>query len=237
MAYRASKYINFDTGEVTLAPMDLKNSLTPPWTTAHKLDLFECRVEVWTLGVMVAMLREIDAAPKPSIWQHAAYGMLSVSFAYFEMIGKTLNPASHTSGTSSEDFNFGFCDVYPAFAPANGFYKDKIPNRPGTTGKELPNPDVQPIREFRDRIRNGLYHVGYTKSGLWIHNDKGSTDFETKTGPDPANATLTITKYCVNPHLLTRTIVDHFPKFMARVRASGALTTKFEEYFDEFLSA
>jgi hypothetical protein len=217
--------------------MDLKNSLTQPWTTAHKLDLFECRVEVWTLGVMIAMLREIDAASKPSIWQHAAYGMLSVSFAYFEMIGKTLNPASRMRGTSSEDFNFGFCDVYPAFAPANGLYKDKIPNQPGTTGKELPNPDVQPIREFRDRIRNGLYHVGYTKSGLWIHNEKGSTDFETKTEPDPGNATLTIIKYCVNPHLMTRTIVDHFPKFMALVRTSGALTKKFEEYFDDFLSA
>lgn len=240
MTYRTSKYINFDTGDVTLAPMDLKNSMTPPWTTPQKLDLFECRVDVWTLGVMVAMLREIDAAPKPSIWQHAAYGMLTVSFTYFEMIGKTLNPDSKKSHSSSDDFNVGFCNVYPAFAPPNGIYKDKIPNPPGTKSKEPkgpPNPDVQPIRDFRDRIRNGLYHVGYTKSGLWIHNDKGLTDFETKTEPDPANPGQTITKYCVNPHLLTRTIVDHFPKFMAKVRVDPALTKKFIEYFDDFLSA
>ena len=58
MTYRTSKYINFDTGDVTLAPMDFKNSMTPPWTTPQKLDLFECRVDVWTLGVMVAMLRD-----------------------------------------------------------------------------------------------------------------------------------------------------------------------------------
>jgi len=112
MPYRTSKYIDFDTGTVKIAPMDLKKSLIRPWTDDQKLDLFECRVDVWTLGVAVALLHEIDHGKKGSIWQHAAYGLLTISFTYFEMIGKTLNPNSATSGTASEDFNVGFCDVY-----------------------------------------------------------------------------------------------------------------------------
>jgi len=75
---RSSKYIDFDTGVVTITPMDLKNSMAKPWTDDQKLDLFECRVDVWTLGVAVAMLRQIEENTPPSVWSHAAYGLLTV---------------------------------------------------------------------------------------------------------------------------------------------------------------
>jgi hypothetical protein len=237
---RFSKYIDFDTGVVKTSPMDLKKSLKKPWSDGDKLDLFECRVDVWTLGVAVAMLRQIEDNKPPSVWSHAAYGLLTVSFTYFEMIGKTLNTSSAASGTASEDFNVGFCDVYPKFKPANGKYKDRLDllrgSPPGTKG--APNPDIREVIQYRDRTRNGLYHLGYTKSGLWIHNDSGVTeDFEKRTEPDRANPALTVDKYCVNPHRLTRTIVDHFPRFLARVSADPALKTKFVQFFDQFLTA
>ena len=91
--------------------MDLANTFTKPWTDGQKIDLFECRVDVWSLGVAAATLYEIEHGKKGSIWQHAAYGMLTISFTYFEMVGKTLNPNSRTRGTASEDFNVGCRDV------------------------------------------------------------------------------------------------------------------------------
>jgi len=188
----------------------------------------------------VAILRQIEGNKPPSVWSHAAYGLLTVSCAYFEMIGKTRNAGSAASGTAREDFNVGFCDVYSRFKPANGIYTDKFPVPPGSPHrtKAPPNPDIQTVIEFRDRTRNGLYHLGYRKNGLWIHNDNGSTeDFEKRTEPDPANPALTIDKYRVNPHRLARTIVGHFPGFLARVRADPTLKSKFVQFFDQFLSA
>jgi len=230
---RPSKYIDFDTGQATTAPMDFLNSMSKPWSDDQKLDLFECRVDVWTLGAAVAILRQIEQNQPPSIWSHSGYALLIVSCTYFEMIGKTLNPNSASRNTANEDFNFGFCDVYPKFKPANGIYKDKIPV---PTGPHPPNPDIRDVIEFRDRTRNGLYHLGYTKSGLWI-DGAYTEDFEKKTVPDPINSTLTIDEYRVNPHRVTRTIVDHFPHFVARVRATPALKNKFIQFFDQFLTA
>jgi hypothetical protein len=99
--FRTSRFIDFNTGTVITAPMDLKKSMPATMTTDQKIDLFECRVEVWQLGVAAEMLKQIEAARNPSIWSHAAYGLVSVSFSYFEMIGKTLNSGSAPSKTSS----------------------------------------------------------------------------------------------------------------------------------------
>ena len=74
-------------------------------------------VDVWQLGAAVAILRQIEVPPPPSIWSHSAYGLLSIVFTYFEMLGKSLR----ASGKSGEDFNMGFCDVYPTFTPATQY--------------------------------------------------------------------------------------------------------------------
>ena len=83
----------------------------------HMLIVFECRVDVWQFGPAVEMLKLIEAAQQTSVWAHAAYTLLGATFSYFEMVGKILNPASSVRRTSGPDFNVGFCDVYPAFAP------------------------------------------------------------------------------------------------------------------------
>ena len=104
------------------------------------------------------MLKEIEGHQHPSIWSHAAYGMIGVFFSYFEMVGKTLNPNSGSSGTAGKDFNYGFCDVYPSLKPSNGNYGDA---------------QVPLVVELRNRVRNGMYHLAYTKNNLMIHNDAG----------------------------------------------------------------
>ncbi len=99
-----------------MAPMELKNSFIAPLSDEEKLKLFECRVEVWMLGAAVEMLKQIEHAKRGVGMAAPAYGLLTVTFTYFEMIGKTLNQASRPRGTAGGHFNYGFCDVYPAFA-------------------------------------------------------------------------------------------------------------------------
>lgn len=237
-SFRGSPYIDFNTGDVVTSPMDLKAKMHKPWTLDQKIDLFECRVEVWQFGVAAAILKQIEDAKPPSIWSHAAYGLVSVGFTYFEMIGKTLNPASAASNTSSEDFNVGFCAVYPKFKPGNGIYSDTLPSPKGTKAtkgtKGTKNPDIQAVVAFRNRIRNGLYHLGYTKNGLWLHNDAGKDDFQVVQEPNPLGPG-TVDVYHMNPHTTTRTIIDHFPKFLMDLRdPAKVLQTKFLDFFDKY---
>jgi hypothetical protein len=92
--YRSSRFIDFNEGRVVLDPESFVDQASRPWTLEQKIDFFECRVDVWQLGVAVEMLKQIEAHEPPSIWSHAAYGLLSVIASYFEMVGKVLNPRS-----------------------------------------------------------------------------------------------------------------------------------------------
>lgn len=224
--FRRSKFVNFDTGEVIIPPMMLVKQTEKPWDLWDMIDIFECRVEVWQLGVAVQILKEMESQNRLPIWSHAAYGLISVIFSYFEMIGKTLNPKSNAWKSSSVDFNYGFCDVYPQYKPAGDDYSD---------------PHVPDVREFRNRIRNGMYHLAYTKTGLWIHHNNAisAIDFDKKL-PDELPEELGLSGadpvYLMDPHLVTRTILDHFPGFLARLRHpdSGDLRAKFKEFFKDF---
>lgn len=218
MNFRTSPYIDFDTGTVVTTPMELPRSPTSPRLLDEMLALFECRVDVWQFGPAVQILKQIETQSSPSVWAHSGYALMAIVFTYFEMIGKILNPNSQPSHSASKDFNYGFCDVYPAFDRANG----------DRTDAALPD-----VREFRNRVRNGLYHLGYTKGNLFIHNepDQFSEDFFVDgSSPEP--------RYLVNPHQMTRTVVAHFPGFMGRLRDPGeqseGLQVRFRRYFEEF---
>lgn len=222
-AFRSSPYIDFDSGDVRFPPMALRQILEP---VAHQsLDQmlmdFECRVDVWQFGPAVAMVKLMEArAPddQRSVWAHAGYVLLGACFTYFEMIGKILNPDSAGRNTSNTDFNYGFCDVYPAFA---------------TAGADRSDPALPDVKQFRDRVRNGLYHLGYTKRGVWIHHqpDQWPEDFTVTTERG-------MRMYRVNPHHLIRTLVAHFPMLLIRLRnTSGAcdgLRSKFREFYVDF---
>src|ERR1700680_4293630 len=180
MTYRPSPFIDFNSGTVIIPPMRLLQERKPPHSLADMRDLFECRVNVGQLGPAVEILKlmEEEAHLPASVWAHTAYALLAIVFTYFEMIGKTLNPMSRPRGTANVDFNYGFCDVYPAFRSPSGDYADSA----------LPN-----VTAFRDLLRNGLYHLGYTKGGLFIHNEPPYDDFFVDNTRSP-------TRYLVNPH-------------------------------------
>jgi hypothetical protein len=232
--FRASQFIDFNTDTVKTPPMMLITSIPQPWMLDQKIDIFECMVEVWQFGPAIAMLKQIESHQSPSVWSHSAYALVSIAFTYFEMIGKSLNPNSSTTGTAGTDFNTGFCDVYPAYTPANGIYTDKIPQ---LAGPWPPNPDVQKVIQIRDRVRNGVYHLGYTKGYVILHNSQ-PIDFAEQSIVDLSNPANSSTIYPVNPHTFVRTIVNHFPGFVARLRtfANSGMRQKFEEYFDQFLA-
>lgn len=183
--FRMSRYIDFNHGTVTMPPQQFADNTPKPWNLDKTIELFECRVEVWQLGVAARILSEIEAHTPPSIWSHSAYGLLAIVFSYFEMVGKTLNPVLGTTGTASETFNRGFCDVYTRYTPPNGCYADKLPS-PGHSIPAPLNADIGETREYRDRIRNGIYHLAYTKRGLIIHDDDSISVEDFAVVPDPA---------------------------------------------------
>lgn len=222
--FRSSRFVDFDTGEVFLPPMRLLQQKPTPWSLGDKIEIFECRVEVWQLGVAAQMLKSMEDPKRSGIWLHAAYALVALIFSYFEMIGKTLNPSSKKRGTAGSDFKAGFCDVYPQFKTASGSY----------------SPDVS---EFLDRIRNGVYHLAYTKKGLVLHHNNtiSTDDFDTKLASElPKEARISGNErvYLMDPHGVARTIIQHFATFVSRLKQSGSqpagLQTKFEEFFDEF---
>lgn len=225
--FRNSEFIDFNTGTVKIDPMTLQRMLPVPRQRTDNLRLFECRVDVWHLGVAVQLLREIECHHDPtSIWCHSAYGLIAIVFSYFEMIGKTLNPESAKSGTAGTDFNVGFCDVYPEFKSSSGRFKDL---------------DMPVVRAFRDLVRNGMYHLAYTKNNLIIHNcpDRSPKDFDVKR---EANGGEASDKYLLNPHGMTRTIVAHFPTFIQRVREAETrnddnMASRFDTFFKEYHEA
>ena len=219
--FRHSRFIDFDTGLVHVPPMELQTQL--PSREQQSIDqmllLFECRVDVWKFGPAIEMLKAMDLADdQKSIWAHAAYALLDVTCSYFEMIGKALNSGSRISGTAGLDFNHGFCDVYPEFA---------------TAGPDRTDPSLPVVKAFRDRLRNGMYHLGYTKTDLMIHNQrfKYPKDFMavSEGGHD---------FYLVNPHEMTRTVVAHFEGFMGRLRNFSPqfepMRSKFREFFVDY---
>jgi hypothetical protein len=220
--FRDSEFMDFNTGTVKVAPMELQRSLHAPDQRPESLRLFECRVEVWQLGVAVQVLREMESEKRSqsSIWSHAAYGLIAIAFSYFEMIGKTLNLQSAKARPAGPDFNFGFCDVYPEYLPSSGKYADS---------------DVPVVSAFRDRVRNGMYHLAYTKKNLLIHHNLAisTKDFDVKPGPGGVGDV-----YFLDPHLMVRTIVDHFPNFVQSLRDPAPqydmMRQKFDEFFDDF---
>lgn len=219
--FRASRFIDFNSGRVHMPPMELQRLLPPreQQSIDQMLLLFECRVDVWKFGPAVEILKAMDVAhDQTSVLAHAGYALLDVTCSYFEMIGKALNPTSRSSGTAGLDFNFGFCDVYSEF---------------GTAGTDKTDASLPVVKAFRDRLRNGMYHLGYTKTDLMIHNQPGTLprDFMV-TAQDGHDF------YLVNPHQMTRTIVGHFDGFMGRLRDSSPefepLRSKFREFFVEY---
>lgn len=221
--FRSSKFVDFDSGEVFVAPMQLLRQKKKPWDLPDKIEIFECRVDVWQLGVAARMLKEMEHRERKAIWSHAAYGLVAIIFSYFEMIGKTLNPGSKKRHTAGPDFKAGFCDVYPQFRSGSG--------TPASV-----------VSQFQDRIRNGMYHLAYTKKGLLLHHDNriSREDFDKKlvsdlpkelglSGSDPV--------YLMEPHRATRTVIQHFGKFVSRLRSgpeAAAMQGKFLEFFDNF---
>jgi hypothetical protein len=196
--FRESEFIDFNTGSVKLAPIQLQFKMTMAggMSFADLVRLFQCRMEVWHLGVAVQIVRQIEAYSPPSIWSHSAYGLLSLLVSYFEIIGQILNPDSTTSAPAEVDFDCAFRDVYTEMKTTNG-----APLAP---------------KEFYRRARNGLVALGSTQDGLWVHNDRNisTKDFDIiqKNPTDPATI-----KYYVNPHAVVRTAIDHFPTFIARL--------------------
>lgn len=218
--FRSSPYIDFNNGVVLATPDTLFTAMPQPWSIDDKIKLFDCRVDVWQLGPAVAILKQIETSHQPSVWSHAAYGLVWILTSYFEMIGKTLNPNSRKSGTAGADFAAGFRDVYPNYTI--------------TTADGRTLPDVR-LEYAWTVLRNGIYHLGYTKNGVVLHNKPDvKDDFDGLLLPQGNN--IHTVAFGVNPHSLTRTIVNHFPTFVARLRdtAQVALRKKFEEFVDDF---
>lgn len=220
--FRNSDFIDFNTGTVKIAPIQLqfKMSLAGKQSFADQVRLFECRVEVWQLGVAAQMLREIEFGHPPSIWSHAAYGLLTIAFTYFESVGKLFGKEGQQEvetdkGTelcqSIIDFERGFRDVYGSAIATNG--------------------QAFEPKEFYQRARAGLIPLGSTQRGIWLHNEMS---ISTKDFDVIPIGSVNRVKYYINPHAIISTIVNHFPTVIERLNNPSAAFDPIREQFTKF---
>lgn len=231
--FRFSRFIDFNEGRIILDP-ELFVAHTPsPWTVEQKIDFFECRVEVWQLGVAVEMVKQIEANEPPSIWSHAGYALLSVVSSYFEMVGKVLNPGSMARRTSGVDFNWGFCNVYPEVRSIHSTQSHSV--------DDYSDSAVPHVAKFRDLMRNGMYHLGFPKKNFLIHNSPESAkDCDVVQVRDQQDGqSVGGFAYFMNPHRVTRRLVDHFAGIIAALRQTSNhdFRNNFKRFFDEFDAA
>jgi hypothetical protein len=225
--YRSSAFVDFNAGIVRLDPMQFVDQHPGSRDLAAEIDFFQCRVEVWQLAPAVEILKQIESENHPSTWSHSAYALLFILTPYFEMVGKILNEDSNEYKSSDRDFNLGFCNVYPGHR-----FSQRTPGTSGLNDNAFPH-----IGRLRDRLRNGLSHLGFTKTTLDIHNSPNvPDDFAVvpigTSESDPAPMPF----YLVNPHRITRTIVEHFGNFVDDLRKSedAQLQDKFLEFVGDF---
>lgn len=226
--FRISRFIDFNTGVVNCHPEQLFDSQSNrPWSFKQKSDFFQCRVEVWQLSPAVEMLKQIERHHGDTVaWCHAAYGLLFILTSYFEMVGKILNPNSNRWRSGDTDFNMGFCDIYPHLPvsqPEGESHHERYHD------KTIPH-----VAKIRDLMRNGLFHLGFTKKNFLVHNSPNySGDFEHQPIGDPQGFGDV---YLMNPHRATRSIVEHFGSFIDDLHdpANKARQDKFEEFATTF---
>lgn len=215
--FRESEYIDFNTGIVKIPPLQLqfRTAMAGKTSFVDSVRLFQCRVEVWQLGVAVQILQGIEYGHPPSVWSHAAYTLLAILFDYFETIGRVLNPDSQTYDQAEANFVHGFRDVYPHFTTASGQDHDPA--------------------EFHQRAAAGLFVWGSTAHGLWVHNTTtiSSQDFDIVL-KNPRDSTTH--KYYINPHSTTRTVIEHFPTVIARLNDPNPQYDALRARFLEFVS-
>lgn len=226
--FRVSRFIDFNTGTVNCHPELLARSQgDSPWSLKQEIDFFQCRVEVWQLSPAVEMLKQIEGhRDHTAAWCHAAYGLLFMLTSYFEMVGKILNPNSNQWRSGDADFNFGFCDAYPRL-PVTQPVADSHHDR--HHDKSVPH-----VAKIRDLMRNGLFHLGFTKRNFIIHNcSEYPSDFEHQPISDPKGCADV---YLMNPHKVTRTIVQHFGKFVDELRnpENEVRQKKFHDFAGKF---
>jgi hypothetical protein len=99
--------------------------------TDDKIKIFEDREAGWRFKVAS------EAEPFP----HSGYALVSILFAYFEMIAQYISGSS-SDGQSGTFFRLGVRNVYPA--------------------SPLSDKEIDTIYS---RVRCGMFHSGYTKLG------------------------------------------------------------------------
>jgi hypothetical protein len=205
--FRESEFIDFNSGMVELAPIQLQfrmNLAGDELRLSDLIRLFQCRVEVWHLGVAAQIINSIEYSTPPAIWSHSAYGVIAVVVNYFETMGAILNEnraAANDLTPAAADFEAGFRDIYPNYTTSSGA-------------------SLAP-RDFHSRMHNGLFALGSTPRGLWVHNTRSISpqDFDV-IQKNPADASTR--KYYINPHSTDRTIIDHYPTLIARLNDPDA---------------
>jgi len=226
--FRVSRFIDFNTGAVNCHPDLLASSqVDDPWSLKQQIDYFQCRVEVWQLSPAVEMLKQIEGHDNDTVaWCHADYGLLFILTSYFEMVGKILNPNSNQWRSGDTDFNIGFCDIYPTLGVSQP--------EAGSNHDRHHDDTIPHVAKIRDLMRNGLFHLGFTKRNFIIHNSPNyPRDFEHQPVADRKGFADV---YLMNPHKVTRSIVEHFGKFIDELRdpANDVRQKKFQDFAGNF---
>ena len=179
-----------------ISPKHFQEEFPTGLTTDDKVEVFIARVEGWLIGPAMEMIRKGIG--------YRAFALLAIVTSYFEMIAKYAE-GFVGEGKSGRYFKVGVQMVFPQTAL----------------------PDSEKLLDgLRDRVRNGLYHVGMTKPKVLL--------FDASTIPGSIGYRAEDDLIAIAPDTLVDDLRIHFGAFASQLRDKNnvRLRTNFQARFD-----
>jgi hypothetical protein len=192
-----------------ISPNQCTDDIKMPLSIEDKIKIFHDRIYGWQLHIAEVVINGTDSSDKETNIKGIAdsgFATLQILMSYFETIAVYENGITDRKKDPNHKFTKGVLSVFPDLCK----YDESV----RTTF----------INKLYAGVRCGLYHNAMTKAGISI-----SSTYEDVILFEPLGNGIGI-----NPHLLPKTLLDHFDQYITRLYdpKETILRQNFEKSFD-----